>query len=198
MQIKSVYFLITLLLLSCNQNNKEEKCEEQYNRAKDYLNEYYLTNNKDYLNLLRLTIDSINCDTFRYSLSGIKITLYLLMEDYESGIVYLDSLLPDKFAKPYSKNMYLNSFKALICEKDDNTICRNDYYKQIENEIEKYIRDKIDKEALVDLYFIKSKIHGKEILLNEIDSLKTINQYDTDYLDVLHETINKVYYSSTK
>lgn len=193
MRILCVYFFSIIFFLSCKQNNKEVKCEQQFNRAKNYLSEYYLTNNKDCLYSSILTLDSIECDTLKYKISAVRIPLYLLTVEYEKGIIYVESLDENKFLKPYHKKMYLNNFKALKCKENNDTICKNAHYNEIANEIYSYLQNNTDFETLFDLYIIKSKIEKKERLFHELDSIKKTDIYDNDLLDALCNSLEEIY-----
>lgn len=196
MQIKYISTLLLVgSLLCCKHNREENICQEQLNRSRNYLNEFYLTNDSDYLAHSKFTLDSIDCDSFKHRVSNIKLSLYYLMKDYENGIMYVETLEDMEFQRPYMKAMFLNNFKALLCIEKKDTTCYSYYYKEIITEIEDYLDENKDIDALVDLYVFKSKIYPKAILLSEIDTLKAKGQYNHDYLNALYESVNNGIYS---
>ncbi len=192
MRLHSVFLLIPFAILSCKQHdNKEATCQELLARSRNYLHEFYTTNDSNYLRLSRAVVDSIDCNSFAYKVFYPKVALFYLMKDYENGIAYITSLEEDKFQRPYMKAMFLNHFKAQQCLERSDTACHHSLYLELVHTIENYLNTHKDFDALLDLYVFKSQIYPKENLLHEIDSIKGKGLYNTDYMDALYESVNE-------
>lgn len=183
--------IISLLFIiySCKGSNSEDTCLQLFNNAKENLNTYYETNNEMYLEISKQYIDSVNCESFTYKIFNIKISLYNLRKDYNGGINYIKSLDENKFYKPYQKTMYLNNFQILLNNDSTDKNNNDSLYNNTVIEIETYLKDKTDKEAILDLLTLKSKFLSKDSLLKEINSIKKTNKYEDDFLNTVYKTI---------
>lgn len=183
--------LISLLFIisSCKGSSNEDKCLLLYNNAKENLNTYYETSDEKYLEISKQFIDSINCESFTYKIFDIKISLFTLQKDYIGGINYIKSLDDSKFYKSYQKTMYLNNFQILSGNKSADKNKIDSLYHNTVIEIETYLKDTTDKEAMFDLLTIKSKFLSNDSLLKEIDSIRKTNKYESDFLNAVYETV---------
>lgn len=182
--------LIHSLLVGCSGSNSENKCNQLYTKAQENLNRYYETNENNYLSLAKQFIDSIDCDSYKYKTSNIKITLFTLNKDYKGGIDYIKSLDSSKFYKPYQKKMFLNNFQVLTLKEKGDEESIDSLNREIILEIESYLIKNVDKEALFDLFKIKSKIQSQDSILNDLNLIRRTNEYDHNFLDAIYETVN--------
>jgi len=179
------YFVIISISLNACSHNNESKCNLLLQKANNNLYQFYASN--DTLSLLRAKsyIDSIDCNSFKYKVFNTKITLFMLLNEYSAGIEYVKTLNSTDFHNKYQKNMYLKSFEAMLCEAQGDTIKSNNLYREIISEIQLYLDKTTSKEALADLFVIKSKIETKAEILKEIELLKTKGKYDNDFLNAV-------------
>jgi hypothetical protein len=163
------FVLFSSISLNACSVNAEKKCNLFLKNANDNLYQFYTSN--DTLSLLRAKnyVDSIDCNSFKYKVFNIKITLFALLNEYSAGIEYIKTLNTADFNKEYQKNMYLKSFEAMLCEVQGDTAKRNKLYMEIIAEIQFYIDKTAKQETLVDLFAIKSKIETKAEILEEIE-----------------------------
>jgi hypothetical protein len=181
--------LVGMLLDSCR-FNAENKCTLLLQKANDNLYQFYISNDTLSLLMAKSYVDSIDCNSFKYKVFSIKITLFSLLNEYSAGIEYIKTLNTADFDKEYQKNMYLKSFEAMYWEAQGDTVKSNNLYIEIIANIKSYLNNNADQEALVDLFSIKSKIETKSEILKEIELLKETGKYDNDFLNALVEIQN--------
>ncbi|MDR1198826.1 MAG: hypothetical protein LBK94_07430 [Prevotellaceae bacterium] len=183
------FMLVGMLLDSCR-FNAENKCTLLLQKANDNLYQFYISNDTLSLLMAKSYVDSIDCNSFKYKVFSIKITLFSLLNEYSAGIEYIKTLNTADFDKEYQKNMYLKSFEAMYWEAQGDTVKSNNLYIEIIANIKSYLNNNADQEALVDLFSIKSKIETKSEILKEIELLKETGKYDNDFLNALVEIQN--------
>lgn len=174
--------LVLLAFIGCNSVKQEDHCNQLYLNASNLLNKYYETDSTMYLIRANESLDSINCEKYKYKSNAVdlKITIYTLNHEYKKGLEFVHSLDSRDFYKPYQKTMFINHFKAIDCR--DNRVKDSLYYSTT-REIDDYLRSNNDEAALFDLFVIKSKIQDRLTIKREIDSLKSANIYDSLFLD---------------
>lgn len=179
MRIKYViYFILVLLIINCKgQSQKENECNNNYNQAQKLVNEFVLI--RDTISLqkaLNLYSKSMNCSQMRKKSIEKKLLYINLIEDFEQGLSFVDSLSVSDFDKEYKKKMYLDFYNAKMFEKKGEIVERDRYYTLIIDNIMVYLdgftKDMIDKEAYYDLYFIKSQYLSEKTILEEIENLE--------------------------
>lgn len=180
--------LVLFAVIGCNSVKQEDNCNQLYINANNLLNKYYETDNTMYLIQANESLDSIKCEKYKYRLNAVnlKITIYTLNHEYKKGLEFVYSLDSCDFDKPYQKTMFTNHFKAIDCR--DNRVKDSLYYSTI-REINDYLRSNKDEAALFYLFVIKSKIQDRLTIKREIDSLKSINIYDSSFLDNIIKSI---------
>jgi hypothetical protein len=192
---KLLLTFISTLSIGCTNRTgvlSDEVCQNNVSKANSYLNEYYIDGNEKNLKFSLSIIDSIfnSCPGNNSQLVSLKITLLLLLRDYDGGFEFVKYLEENGFDKPYKRNMYLNTFKALSFEAKGDTIQRNFTFKYIAEEIEGYIKkNPTDKGAITDLYFTKIRFTSKETLIEEIDNMKENEHAGEDFYIALKESI---------
>ncbi len=192
-------YLISLLTVlsatSCSGQNKQSSdkdCETQYIQAKDKLNEYYLSNEDSSLYLALNYTDKAFplCPEFKDRLANLKITLLMLLHEYNTGYEFVNTLNDNDFAKSYKRSLYLETFKALSLEVQGDTIGRDSCFNELEKEIEIYVsKHPLDKDAIADLFFTKIKHIDTEIVIREIGLLQENNKEENEFFEGLKETI---------
>lgn len=186
---------VVLLITSCNgqtKKNNANDCTILYNQANNKLIEYYTTNHDICLHeSLNYTEEALSlCPEYKVRLIDLKVTLLMLLHEYKKGHEFINSMNINDFVKPYKKNLYLKTFKALSFEAQGDMLGRDSCFKEIEAEIKSYISEyPSDKEAIADLFFTKVKHIKTELVIKEIDLLQEKNKKDTEFFEGLKETI---------
>jgi hypothetical protein len=189
-----LYFM-SVLSLGCSNGTgvlSDKDCQNNLSRANSYLNEYYIDGNEKCLNISLLIIDSVFnlCPENKEQTVSLKITLLTLLKNYDKGFEFVNTLEEEGFGKPYKRNMYLNTFKALSFEAKGDTIKRNVLFKELANEIESYVNiNPTDKSAITDLFFTKIRFTSKEIVIEEIDQMQENAEADNNFYEALKESI---------
>ena len=189
--MKNILFCLTLVCLSLNacNHNSERKCDLLLKKANRNLYQFYLSNDTALLYIAKEYLDSIDCESFKYKVFSTKTALFILLKEYSEGIKYIKSLNAKNFNQVYQRNMYLKSFEAMQSESMGDTIKSKKLYTEIIEEIQKYLQTNSNREALVDLFYIKSKIERREKVIQEINHLKTTGKYDNNSIDLIIATI---------
>jgi hypothetical protein len=187
--------LIVVYLTSCNGQIKpsnDKDCETYYVQAKNKLNEYYLVNEDSSLySSLNYTEKALSsCPEFKDRLTDLKITLLMLLHEYNAGYEFVNTLTVKNFTKPYKKNLYLKTFKALSLEVQGDTFGKDSCFNELEKEIGTYVsKYPSDKDAIVDLFLTKAKHINTEVVIEEIELLQEKNKEDNEFFEGLKETI---------
>lgn len=192
-------YLISLLTIlsatSCSgqkEQGSNKDCETLYKQAKYKLNEYYLSNQDSSLYLaLNYTDKALPlCPESKGRLTNLKITLLMLLHEYNTGYEFVSTLNVDDFAKSYKRNLYLETFKALSLEVKGDTLGRDSCFNALEKEIEIHVsKHPLDKDAIADLFFTKAKYIDTEIVIKEIGLLQEKNKEENEFFEGLKETV---------
>lgn len=191
----SLLVFASLLLFSCfkgTQNLSDKDCQNNLYRANFYLNDYYADGDEESLRLSLSMVDSVFnfCPENKAQSVGLKITLLMLLRDYDQGVEFVNTLDEKGFDKPYKRSMYLSTFKALSCEVKGDSVQRDVYLKKFMDEIENHIsRNPMDKSAIADLFFTKIKFYPKEVVMEEIDQLQKNSEIDKEFYEALKESV---------
>jgi hypothetical protein len=196
------YIIILVLLYffySCKgQSADVDSCKQNLKIAKENIKSYYKNNNKT---SLLYAIDNANlsaqCAETRIGAIEIKLSIYMLLKEYKTGQIYLDSLKEDDFKLNYKRDYWYNYFAALEAESKSDTTERNKFYNEIIINVENYLKSKdtssgiLDKEPYYDLFYIKSKILGRNEFDNQINNLEKKYAIDSIFLESLKSTFYK-------
>jgi len=101
--------ILPALFLSCSNvasTLSDTDCQNNISKANAHLNEYYFDGNEKNLNLALSIIDSllILCPQYREQLVSLKITLLILLKEYDKGSEFVNTLKEEGFDKPYKRN----------------------------------------------------------------------------------------------
>jgi len=193
-------YSVVLLVFFCNckgDSQRIDSCESAYKNARINYNQYFRNNQEQLLNNALLAIDqAMQCEKLRLKAVDLKVSLLILLKNYERGYKFIDSLNENDFNKKYKKSMDYNYFLALSYESKGDTVSRNRFLSKIVNDIGNYIRQeesrfgKIDEETYYDLFIVKSRFTTKSQIKFEIDSLKSIHPTEKEFLDAVESTVN--------
>lgn len=194
---KKTFLLLTILIWSCQGKMKcrnEKNCDKHYKNAISKLNNYYEYKNSMDLDTALISLEKSYklCPERRKNrFPNVKITLLLLMKEYEWGYRFIDSIELDLFKSSYKKNVYSKTFQGLLYEKQGDTINRNICFKNLVNEIKLYLSNNpSDNDAISDLYYTKLRYENKKVVISEIDSTLVTYKGNKDFLERLKNTIN--------
>jgi hypothetical protein len=200
-----IYFCLyvcCLFLSACQaQSGDNEKCVRGFKNAQKNLFNYYSNNNYKSLDSALLNIEqSALCTKTRVASVEIKISILLLMQKFEQGYKYVDSLNEKDFPLRYQKEISLNVFKAKKYESSKDTASSLKCYSEIAKVIQSYITQMQISEGLdfearyYDLFIFKAKCFSQKQIESEIDSLTKKYPKERDFFEVLKGTI----YNETK
>lgn len=190
--------ILFAFLLGCNEGSgtmNHNDCLDSYSKANSYLNEYHMKGNEKSLRLSLKITESIygSCPDFKEQLTNLKITLLMLLKDYEKGFKFVSSLDADKFESAYKKNLYLKTFKALTLEERGDTLKRDELLQELVNEIQNYIdNNSSDKNAIADLFYTKIRFKSENEVIEEIEQLQQKDIDNKDFYEALKESIKFV------
>ena len=176
-----------ILFYSCHiPHDREIICEDNFKKASDLA--YKNPTNKSILDSALLIVNRCTqCDSIKKSVTVLKIRLLITLEKFTGGSNYVDSLELSAFEYPYKKKLNHDNFVALRFASNKDTISRNNVYRQMTADLEKYIsRNNLNKkefeEAFIDLSTLKQNLVDT-IGNREIDSLKIKYPDNAKFLD---------------
>ena len=191
--VKITLLIIFVHCMSCHgQAYNSENCIGSLKRAKALLSNYYINNDDSVLHPAMLKLDTaMTCSITQIQATDLKISLLVLLKDYQRGIEFTDSLNNDLFKLSYKKTMYHNYFIALQNEAKGDSAKRNIHLINIIDDIQQFVSDKkrINKEAYYDLFFIKSLIMTKEELNAELTVLQKVHPGNKEFFKILFESL---------
>jgi hypothetical protein len=177
-----VFFaFFALLFCSCNgQVNSIAICNKKFKEARDLVYSKPNETRQSALDsALTLANEILKCDSIKKAVVDFKITLLISMKKYSEGIHFVDSLTENDFTYNYKKNLMTKNMRALSYASKDDTIQRNLIYKEMANDLERYIKEQDVKgkefeEIFLDLYSVKEHFLNANQVNNEVDSLKKV------------------------
>lgn len=179
--MKNLYYLniLVLLFMSCGQksNTQGKKIEmiaqevQQYYNSKDI---QHLYNAKEY-------IDSVENEENSYYFFDTRIQIYVLLDEYEEAISYIEDIDASKFNKSYQKQFYLYCLKAMQATFNNDSILSKEYYGKTIGLLQNQVNLEYDETAFYELYLMKSKINPCALVEKELDSI--INE-DGQYREI--------------
>lgn len=191
--IKCVSIFTLVIFVTGCKGNGQGNCDKWYVEANSSLNDYYLDNDEANLKLSMAIIEKgYNlCPDFESRFVDLKITLLLLMKEYERGYSFIDSLEESSFEPSYKKVLYLKTFKALSLEKKGDIAGRDGHFEELVGEIEDYISSNpSSEEAIADLFYTKLRFEEKEKVIREIELMQSSSHIDDkEFLNALKESI---------
>ncbi|ATL49591.1 hypothetical protein COR50_21770 [Chitinophaga caeni] len=175
-----IFFFVLVLKVICSGcqgeiKSEKSKCKEAYEEANARLNEYYQNADQEMLDtVLHIVQKNINdCPDYNVKMVNLKIRVLILLKEYDLGYKFIYSLDEKKFEKPYKKDFYLKSLKAMELESQGDSASRNEQYLGIIDDVLRYINlHQSDKEAIADLFFIKAKVEEKSRVLESLDIMR--------------------------
>lgn len=117
-------------LTQCNSGSKKINCEEINKKSVQFINQYYIDNNKSYLDsALFYTNKGINnCRNYKNTLSLRKLSILSDQQRFSEAIQFVETFDKDMFSDlPYYQKLLINRFKAMYAI-DKNDINKRDKY----------------------------------------------------------------------
>lgn len=182
-------FALSLLFSSCSKRD-EQRCNSLYEKALDSWLQYSSTDSTFYLEEAKLYLDSIECKPVKRKVFELNLSVRYLLKDYEGGEKYVESFKSSDFATTYKKDMYIKVFKAAIFESKNDTASRNQLYKELINEIQVYLNKNPNEESLYDLFLAKREIEDQEMILNEIEQIRSSRLYEDRVIETIIQMLN--------
>ena len=188
-----VHILFCFFCISCEGQEVNAKvCKENFTKALDNYNSYMLLNQNT--SILEKALDdleiSLLCDETRKMSIELKISILLILKNFQDGEKFVNSLEEGDFKRLYKKDMYLYYFKSYLCNEE---MCRLDNLKKSESSITKYIESEInfEEEAFYDLFFIISEMTSEEEFSQQILIYRTQYPNHKDFFDILVSTFRE-------
>lgn len=110
-----------------------------------------------------------------------KVQIYVLLDEYEEAISYIEDIDASKFNKSYQKQYCLYCLKAMQATFNNDSILSKEYYGKIIGLLQNQVNLEYDETAFYELYLTKSKINPWALVEKELDSI--INE-DGQYREI--------------
>lgn len=173
------FIFLLLLFTSCKaQINADTICLEKFKVARELAYSNPLRSSA-LDSAMELANECIKYDSIRKAVIDFKITLYVSMNKYAEGVLFIDSLSEKDFTFHYKRNFMSMGLQALEHRYNNDSIKESQIYREIVNDIEHYIDSKKDIDAkefievYTDLFTAKEKFLNASQINIEIDALKS-------------------------
>jgi hypothetical protein len=201
-----VIIFLGAFFLHCNNKTKKINCDEINDRSALFVNQYYIDNNKEYLDsALYYTDKGIDkCSIFKNILSLRKLHILAEQQKFSEGVKFIETFDKEMFSDlPYFQELLINRFKAMEAIRENDNNMRDKYLQRCVNMIDSYLLvnkyrvDSLLKQsriesiltsplstALTQYYYYKSVNNTKDVLkdLKEMKEGKNINDEFINYL----------------
>ena len=161
MIIKNLLILILLIASSCFNFKQNDSCKEITSRAKKSISEYYKTSDST---LLSDTLKELDSCTENSEISYLKVQIYSLLGDCESGLEYAQSITVKDVDYPYKKVLFENVFNACLTPEKKLVWLE----KTLESILAHLALNPKNVDAWYDLINTKSQMISKKQLISEM------------------------------
>jgi hypothetical protein len=189
---RTLAFLVVgqILFYSCHiSHDKEIICQNNFKKASNLA--YENPSNKTALDSALIILNRcMECDSIKKSVVELKIRLLITLGKFKEGSAFVDSLKSSDFEYSYKKELNRDNFIALNYTSNKDTISRNNIYRRMTADLEKYInRNNLNskelQEAYIDLFSLKENFLDSTIVNQEVDSLKRKYPDNAQFFDFL-------------
>jgi hypothetical protein len=189
---RTLAFLVVgqILFYSCHiSHDKEIICQNNFKKASNLA--YENPSNKTALDSALIILNRcMECDSIKKSVVELKIRLLITLGKFKEGTAFVDSLKSSDFEYSYKKELNRDNFIALNYTSNKDTISRNNIYRRMTADLEKYInRNNLNskelQEAYIDLFSLKENFLDSTIVNQEVDSLKRKYPDNAQFFDFL-------------
>ena len=177
--IRKILYIGALLLTCCTQ--KESIKIPEMDRITQEIEQYYNSGDKHHLYNVKEYIDSVENEENSYYFFDTRIQIYVLLDEYEEAISYIEDIDASKFNKSYQKQYYLYCLKAMQATFNNDSILSKEYYGKTIGLLQNQVNLEYDETAFYELYLMKSKINPCALVEKELDSI--INE-DGQYREI--------------
>lgn len=194
--------LLTIIFLaffsSCANNVKnKEKCQKLLTDAHSFMNEYYFTDDENYLDsaITRYNLIKKSCDTDTMMINFNISQALFLKRKYDDAIEMIDNLDSSRFSYSGFKDVFINKINAKKAKENNDLILEKVHYKNIVKILEKQVdlnsqtidsilrlhpydsfelevKDSEIQSLFYEMYYYKSKVMERAKLEEELDSLR--------------------------
>lgn len=204
--------LSAICLLGCGTHMSKADCKAIVSESDEIVNKHFEKQvfspedfSKEDTIQLELALTKLGgiynkCPSIEPVLVSRKIRLFLLLENYERGYAFVDSLEASAFEWDYAKNMYYHTFKARFYEKQGNLKLRDEEAQTAVREIEHYInKNPTDKDAIASLAYTMTIYSDEATVIARLDQMPPQgNIGDLDFLEGLKNSISNYYMTMKK
>ena len=177
--IRNIFYIGALLLTCCTQ--KESIKIPEMDRITQEIEQYYNSGDIQHLYNTKEYIDSVENEENSYYFFDTRIQIYVLLDEYEEAISYIENIDASKFNKSYQKQFYLYCLKAMQATFNNDSILSKEYYGKTIGLLQNQVNLEYDETAFYELYLMKSKINPCALVEKELDSI--INE-DGQYREI--------------
>ena len=177
--IRNILYIGALLLTCCTQKGSIKIPE--MDRITQEIEQYYNSGDKHHLYNVKEYIDSVENEENSYYFFDTRIQIYVLLDEYEEAISYIEDIDASKFNKSYQKQYYLYCLKAMQATFNNDSILSKEYYGKTIGLLQNQVNLEYDETAFYELYLMKSKINPCALVEKELDSI--INE-DGQYREI--------------
>lgn len=183
-----IIFFFGLLFTQCSNESDKINCNEINRKSIQYINQYYIDNDKRHLDSALFYIERgiNNCSNYENVLSLRKLSVLSEQQNYLDAIEFIESFDKEMFSDlPYYQELLINRFRVMkaINQKDINK--RNKYLEKCVTLVEDYLGDH---ENEIDSLFRQSNIEN--ILNDPLSTALTQYYYYKSLIDF--ESVNQV------
>ena len=155
--IRKILYIGALLLTCCTQ--KESIKIPEMDRITQEVQQYYNSKDIQHLYNAKEYIDSVENEENSYYFFDTRIQIYVLLDEYEEAISYIEDIDASKFNKSYQKQYYLYCLKAMQATFNNDSILSKEYYGKTIGLLQNQVNLEYDETAFYELYLMKSKIN---------------------------------------
>ena len=186
--IRKILYIGALLLTCCTQKGSIKIPE--MDRITQEIEQYYNSGDKHHLYNVKEYIDSVENEENSYYFFDTRIQIYVLLDEYEEAISYIEDIDASKFNKSYQKQYYLYCLKAMQATFNNDSILSKEYYGKTIGLLQNQVNLEYDETAFYELYLMKSNINPGALVEKELDSIINEDGQYSEIANILRSSLS--------
>lgn len=210
---KVLILILILFSVSCEgiRQARIAKCEECFLKTEQCWNNFMITDDSAYLDSALYLLNEIDgtCEEKELQIKFNKIFFYLEKEDIDSAIVTMQSIDLHYFATPKLRDIFINHLKIRKAKTTGDTTQVRRIYAELLNQYEYLLKSnkkstdstlRLSSITAIDsshyimpvyaYYYYKIRLQDPNKVFREIDSLKTLEGVNQQFIDKLKQSID--------
>lgn len=210
---KVLILILILFSVSCRgiRQARIAKCEECFLQTGQCWNNFMITDDSAYLDSALYLLNEIEgtCKEKELQIKFNKIFFYLEKEEIDNAIAIIESIDEHYFATPKLKDIVINHIKIRKAKTTGDTTQVRRLYAELLNQYEyllKFNKKSTDSTLMLSsitaidsshyimpvyaYYYYKIRLQGTNKVFHEIDSLKTLEGVNQQFIDKLKQSID--------